>query len=171
MVTSDDNFNAVISVLEHLKGKDTIKALSLSDAGIVHGFKDKFKQIESYGIDMIFCNDDEAIAFSDANNVTEAVEFFKSKAYMTAITKGAEGSVVVKDGAEIHADAQKIIPVDTNGAGDMFAGSFMHAYLQNHDIQACAEFSNFASSKIVETFGPRLNKDGYAEVANKLRKS
>ena len=93
MVTSDDNFNAVISVLEHLKGKDTIKALSLSDAGIVHGFKDKFKQIESYGIDMIFCNDDEAIAFSDANDIMEAVEFFKSKAYMTAITKGAEGSV------------------------------------------------------------------------------
>ena len=26
-------------------------------------------------------------------------------------------------------------------------------------------------SKIVETFGPRLNKDGYEEVANKLRKS
>ena len=171
MVTSDDNFNAVISVLEHLKGKNTIKALSLSDAGIVHGFKDKFKQIESYGIDMIFCNDDEAIAFSDANDITEAVKFFKSKTYMTAITKGAEGSVIVIDGAEIHADAHKITPVDTNGAGDMFAGSFMHAYLQNHDIQTCAEFSNFASSKIVETFGPRLNKDGYAEVANKLRKS
>ena len=61
--------------------------------------------------------------------------------------------------------------VDTTGAGDMFAGSFMHAYLQNYDIQTCAEFSNFASSKIVETFGPRLNADGYAEVANKLRKS
>jgi len=171
MVTSDDNFNAVISVLEHLKGRDTIKALSLSDAGIVHGFKYKFKQIESYGIDMIFCNDDEAIAFSDSADIDGAMEFFKSKAYMTAITKGAQGSVVIKDGTEIHADAEKITPVDTNGAGDMFAGSFMHAYLQGYDIQACAEFSNFASSKIVETFGPRLNADGYAEVAKKLRKS
>ena len=171
MVTSNDNFNAVISVLEHLKGKDTIKALSLSDAGIVHGFKDKFEQIESYGIDMMFCNDDEAIAFSGADDIEGAIEFYKSKAYMTAITKGPEGSVVIKDGVEIYADAEKIIPVDTNGAGDMFAGSFMHAYLQNYDIQACAEFSNFASSKIVETFGPRLNTDGYEEVANKLRKS
>ena len=171
MVTSNDNFNAVISVLEHLKGKDTIKALSLSDAGIVHGFKDKFEQIESYGIDMIFCNDDEAIAFSGADDIEGAMEFYKSKAYMTAITKGSEGSVVIKDSVEIYADAEKIIPVDTNGAGDMFAGSFMHAYLQNYDIQACAEFSNFASSKIVETFGPRLNTDGYEEVANKLRKS
>ena len=64
MVTSDENFSAVISVLEHLKGKDVLKALSLSDAGIVHGFKDKFDLIESYGIDMIFCNDDEAVAFA-----------------------------------------------------------------------------------------------------------
>ena len=63
MVTSDDNFNAVISVLEHLKNKNTIKALSLSDAGIVHGFKEKFDQIVSYGVDMIFCNDDRAVAF------------------------------------------------------------------------------------------------------------
>ena len=79
MVTSDDNFNAVISVLEHLKGKDTIKALSLSDAGIVHGFKDKFKQIESYGIDMIFCNDDEAIAFSGANDVMKSYRVLQIK--------------------------------------------------------------------------------------------
>ena len=171
MVTSDDNFNAVISVLEHLKSKDTIKAMSLSDAGIVNGFKDKFEQIESYGIDMIFCNDDEAVAFSGAANIKEAVDFYKTKSYMTAITKGADGSIVIKNGSEIHADAKKIIPVDTNGAGDMFAGSFMHAYLQGYDIKACAEFSNFASSKIVETFGPRLSADGYAEVANKLRKS
>ena len=171
MVTSDDNFNAVISVLEHLKSKDTIKAMSLSDAGIVNGFKDKFEQIESYGIDMIFCNDDEAIAFSGAANIEEAVDFYKTKSYMTAITKGADGSVIIKNGSEIHADAIKIIPVDTNGAGDMFAGSFMHAYLQGYDTKACAEFSNFASSKIVETFGPRLSADGYAEVANKLRKS
>jgi sugar/nucleoside kinase (ribokinase family) len=47
----------------------------------------------------------------------------------------------------------------------------MHAYLQDNDLKTCAEFSNFASSKIVETFGPRLSADGYAEVANKLRKS
>ena len=170
MVTSDDNFNAVISVLEYLKGKNTIKALSLSDAGIVHGFKDKFKQIESYGIDMIFCNDDEAIAFSDANDISEAVEFYKSKPYMTAITKGAEGSVVVKEGVEIHADAEKIIPIDTNGAGDMFAGSFMYAYLQEMPLASCAKFSNYAASKVVETFGPRLSMDGYLAVKNNIQK-
>jgi len=168
MVTSDDNFNAVISTLEHLKGKDVLKALSLSDAGIVHGFKDKFDLIESYGIDMIFCNDDEAVAFSGKENLEDAIEYYKSKSYMTAVTKGADGSVIVQNGLEYLAPAEKITPVDTNGAGDMFAGSFMHAFLQGHDVEACAKFSNYASSKVVETFGPRLSSDGYAEVLNKL---
>ena len=168
MVTSDDNFNAVISTLEHLKGKDVLKALSLSDAGIVHGFKDKFDLIESYGIDMIFCNDDEAVAFSGKENLEDAIEYYKNKSYMTAVTKGADGSVVVQNGIEYLAPAEKITPVDTNGAGDMFAGSFMHAFLQGHDVEACAKFSNYASSKVVETFGPRLSSDGYAEVLNKL---
>ena len=171
MVTSDDNFNAVISVLEHLKGKDTIKALSLSDAGIVHGFRDKFELIESYGIDMIFCNDDEAVAFSNKENLNEAEEFYKSKSYMTVITKGSEGSIVVENGVTHIAEAEKITPIDTNGAGDMFAGSFMHAYIQGIDISDCAKFGNYASSKVVETFGPRLDSNGYQEVLIKLRKS
>ena len=171
MVTSDDNFNAVISTLEHLKGKDVLKALSLSDAGIVHGFKDKFDLIESYGIDMIFCNDDEAVAFSGTENLDEAINFYKAQPYMIAITKGSEGSIVIKDGEQIFSPAVEITPLDTNGAGDMYAGSFMHAYLNGYNLSECAEFSNYASSKVVETFGPRLTSEGYKEVSNKLKKS
>ncbi len=171
MVTSDENFNAVISVLENLKGSETLKALSLSDAGIVHGFKEKFDLIESYGIDMIFCNDDEAIAFSGKDSFNDAVEFYKSKSYMTAITKGSEGSVVIENDNVHLTKAEEITPIDTNGAGDMFAGSFMHAYLEGYDIQTCAKFSNYASSRVVETFGPRLDARGYSEVLNKLKKS
>tara|TARA_B100001109_G_scaffold141153_1_gene114945 strand:+ start:7810 stop:8811 length:1002 start_codon:yes stop_codon:yes gene_type:complete len=171
MVTSNENFSAVTSVLENINSKNTLKALSLSDAGIVHGFKEKFKQIESYGIDMIFCNDDEAIAFAGTNSLEEAIDFYKQQTYMIAITKGSEGSIVIQDGLEIYSPAEKIVPVDTNGAGDMYAGSFMHAYLNGFDLSECAKFSNYASSKVVETFGPRLAADGYKDVLNKLKKS
>ncbi|MBL32403.1 MAG: adenosine kinase [Gammaproteobacteria bacterium] len=171
MVTSDENFNAVTSVLDNIKDSKILKALSLSDAGIVMGFKDKFEKIENYGIDMIFCNDDEAIAFSGKENLEEAINFFKNSSYMIAITVGSKGSIVIKDGEAIVSPAVEINPIDTNGAGDMFAGSFMHAYLKGYGLAECSDFSNFASSKVVETFGPRLTKDGYAEVLNKLKKS
>ena len=171
MVTSEENFSAVTSVLDQLNNENTLKALSLSDAGIVGGFKDKFKEIESYGIDMIFCNDDEAIAYAETETLEDAVSFYKEQSYMIVITKGSKGSLVIKDRQEIFSPALTIEPVDTNGAGDMYAGSFMHAYLNGFDLLSCANFANFASSKIVETFGPRLTTDGYKEILKKLKKS
>ena len=53
----------------------------------------------------------------------------------------------------------------------MYAGSFMHAFLNGFNLSECADFSNYASSKVVQTFGPRLSSDGYENVLNKLRKS
>ena len=47
----------------------------------------------------------------------------------------------------------------------------MHAYLNNLPISDCAAFGNYASSKVVETFGPRLTSEGYEHVLNKLKKS
>ena len=54
---------------------------------------------------MIFCNDDEAIAFAGVENLEEAIEFYKKQSYMIAITKGAEGSIVIKDGKGIFSPA------------------------------------------------------------------
>ncbi|MDC3301570.1 adenosine kinase [Gammaproteobacteria bacterium] len=170
MVTSEENFNAVISVLEHLKGKNIIKALSLADAGLVKIFKDRFDKIESYGLDMIFCNDDEAIAFSQTQSIDEAISFYKQKEYITAVTRGADGSSVVTAGKVINTAAEKIDPIDTNGAGDMFAGSFMHAYLEGSNLSQCSSFANFASSLVVTTFGPRVSSEKYSQILNKLRK-
>ena len=89
---------------------------------------------------------------------------------MIGITKGAEGSIVIKDGKEIFSPAEQITAIYTNGAGEMYAGSFMHAFLNGCDISECARFSNYASSKVVETFGPRLTSEGYHDVLTKLRK-
>ena len=163
MVTSDENFSAVTSVLNHVKNENTKKALSLSDAGIVLGFRDKFAEIESYGIDMIFCNDDEAVAFAGTNDLDQAIEYFKSKSYMTAITKGSEGSVVISNGKKIFSPAEEIDPVDTNGAGDMFAGGVIHGLSEGWENAESVRFGNFLASKGVAEIGPRLKKNKYME--------
>ena len=72
----------------------------------------------------------------------------KQKEYITAITRGADGSSVVTAGKVIDTPAEKIDPIDTNGAGDMFAGSFMHAYLEGSNLSECSSFANVASSLV-----------------------
>ena len=172
MVTSEENYKVTLKALEHLQDFPDVKiALSLSDPGIVMGFKDKFNQIESFGLDYIFGNDDEAMAFVDAENIEEAFIKLQEKSYTSIITMGEQGSVVVTNNEIINTPNVNIDPIDTNGAGDMFAGSFLYALLQNHDLRSCAEFANFGASKVVETFGPRLTQEGYSEVLNNYKKN
>jgi len=162
MVTSEENYKVTLQALEHLKNFPDVKvALSLSDPGIVMGFKDKFNQIESFGLDYIFGNDDEAMAFVDAENIEEAFIKLQERSYTSIITMGEKGSVVVTNEEIINTPNVNIDPIDTNGAGDMFAGSFLYALLQNNDLRSCAEFANYGASKVVETFGPRLTREGY----------
>ena len=172
MVTSEENYKVTLQALNHLQNFPDVKiAFSLSDPGIVMGFKDKFHEMESYGLDYIFGNDDEAMAFVDAENIDEAFIKLQEKSYISIITMGEEGSVVVTKNEIINTPNVNIDPVDTNGAGDMFAGSFLYALLQNHDLKSCAEFANYGASKVVETFGPRLTQEGYREVLNNYKKS
>ena len=172
MVTSDENYQCVLKILNHLKKFPEVKiALSLSDPGIVAGFKNKFEEIAAFGLSYLFGNDDEAIAFVGATNIGEALEILQSRSYTSVITLGEEGSAVVSSNEVIKTPRVNIEPIDTNGAGDMFAGSFMYALLQDHDLKSCAEFANYGAARVVETFGPRLTKDGYQETLKSFQKS
>jgi sugar/nucleoside kinase (ribokinase family) len=172
MVTSEENYKVTLQALNHLQNFPDVKiAFSLSDPGIVMGFKNKFHEMESFGLDYIFGNDDEAMAFVDAENIDEAFTKLQEKPYTSIITTGEKGSSVITSDEIIHTPKVNIEPVDTNGAGDMFAGSFLYALLQNHDLRSCAEFANYGASKVVETFGPRLTREGYQEVLNNYKKS
>ena len=172
MVTSDENYQCVLDILNHLKGFPEVKiALSLSDPGIVAGFKNKFEEIESFGLSYLFGNDDEAMAFVGAADLNQAFDLLQSKNYTSIVTMGAEGSAVINSSEIIKTPRVNIEPVDTNGAGDMYAGSFMFALLQEHDLKACAEFANYGAARVVETFGPRLTKDGYQETLKSFQKS
>ena len=172
MVTSEENYKVALKALNHLKDFPDVKiALSLSDPGIVMGFKDKFHEIESFGLDYIFGNDDEAMAFVGSDSIEDAFVVLKKKSYVSIITMGEKGSAVVSNEEVINTPKVDIQAIDTNGAGDMFAGSFLYSLLQNDDLKTCAEFANYGASKVVETFGPRLTKDMYHEVLNNFKKS
>jgi len=174
MVTSPENYEVTLKTLNHLKNFPEVKiALSLSDPGLVVGFKEQFNKIESFGLDYLFGNKDEAITFTGAENLNSSLATLQSKPYTSIITMGAEGSVVVHENQIIKTSRYKNMgePIDTNGAGDMFAGSFMYALLQGNDLEACAKFANYGAAKIVETFGPRLTPDKYREVLNNYKKS
>ena len=77
------------------------------------------------------------------------------------ITRGAEGALTF-DGSELaEIPPHQVEAVDTNGAGDMFAGAFLYAITRGEDFPTAGRFASLAAGKIVANYGPRLPAADY----------
>ena len=157
LLTDDARAALIKDVVTTAKNAGVKVALSLSDPFVAQIFADNLRAVIGDGVDLVFCNKDEALAFTQTETFDEACEALKQSAKTFAVTDGAQG-VIVFDGQEtvivpgVPADA-----VDTNGAGDMFAGAFMYAVTAGRDFRWAAELANESAARVVGQFGPRLD--------------
>ncbi|WP_039915593.1 adenosine kinase [Cellvibrio mixtus] len=164
LVTSPTGRAAAIELRKQAEANNTRTALSLSDPAMVQFFRDGLIEMIGNGVDLIFCNKDEAIGFTQTQNIEEASEALKKYCKQFAITCGGDGALVF-DGKElIQVAGTPTKAVDTNGAGDMFAGAFLHAINHGKNFKTAAEFANKAAAKVVAQFGPRLKAEQHEEL-------
>jgi sugar/nucleoside kinase (ribokinase family) len=143
--------------------------LSLSDPLVVEVFSDNLTTIiHEDDIDLIFCNGDEARSFTGTHTIEAAAESLKQYAKTFAITRGPDGSLTY-DGQDIsYNKAVQTNAIDTNGAGDMFAGAFLHALISGREYSWAAQFANTASSIVVSSFGPRIKDIEYISLKSRF---
>jgi sugar/nucleoside kinase (ribokinase family) len=156
--TDDHRTAVVVSAVEFAKQQGVKIGLSLSDPFVAQLFYGNLKSVIGDGVDLIFCNKDEALAFTGANTVDQAAKELKAYTTTFVITDGANGATVFDGDSLIKVPGVKAKAIDTNGAGDMFAGTFLYAITSGANYQRAAELANQAAAKVVERFGPRLDK-------------
>ena len=168
LVTSESALKACYEAIEVAKAANTKIVISLSAAAIVNAFRDQMNSLIKLGCDMLFCNESEACAFSQHEDVIKAEEFLRSVSSQNLITLGKNGSMIW-DGSNLETiEGFEVKAVDTNGAGDIFAGSVLHKICEGHDLTSSAKFGCFAASKKVEKFGPRLSQEEYRSIYKKF---
>ncbi len=131
-------------------------ALTFSDPSMVKYFGAQMKDIVGASVDLLFCNDEEAMLFTGTSDIASAREELKGVAKRFAITLGANGALIYDGDTFIQIEPYKVTAVDTNGAGDMFAGAFLYAITHNHSYAEAGKLASLAASKVVSQWGPRL---------------
>lgn len=149
---------AAIEVRKTAEAAGVKTALTLSDINMVKFFKDGLLEIAGDGLDMAFANEDEARAMFDADSLEACVEGMKGLAKQFAITRGEHGAILYDGNKTIDIAAQKVDPIDTNGAGDIYAGSFMYGMTNGLAFEQCGELAGAAASKLITQFGARLTQ-------------
>lgn len=156
LVTSDTSRAAAIKVQELARKHGVKVAVTFSDPAMTQYFRDGLLEILGTGVDLLFCNEQEAKTMAQTDDLTQAINFLKQYAQSFVITLGAKGAIAFDGEQLIETAAEKITPVDTNGAGDMFAGAFLYAITHGHDFTAASRLAVAAAGLLITQFGPRL---------------
>lgn len=153
-----------IKAINFAKENGIKTAFSLSDPNMVKFCRDGLEQMIGKGVDLLFCNYDEATEYSNTNSLDEAIAQLKLMSKILVITLGDKGAVIVDQNNRIEINGNSVVAIDSNGAGDLFAGSFLHGLTSGLSIEKAGQLACYASAQLVTQFGPRLNDKNLAIV-------
>lgn len=164
LVASPTGCEAAI-VARKMANEHNIKvALSLSDPNMVSYFKPGLCDIIGEKVDILFCNEDEAVLFTESTDLEQAKERLKNYTRSFVITLGSRGALVYNGTEYSHVLPYKTTVLDTVGAGDVFAGVFLYGITHGFGYFHAADLANYAAAKVVAKFGPRLSQEEIDEV-------
>ncbi len=133
-------------------------AMSLSDLFCVERHKPNFLQLVKSKLDITFANEQEIMSLTNAQKFDEVVNFAKEVNKLIVITRGDKGAVAINKDEIVEYSAKKNLQIkDLTGAGDLFAGGFLHGLINNKSIEECLATGTEMSSKIIQIIGARLN--------------
>ena len=134
-------------------------ALTLSDPNMVQFFKDGLLQMAGSKLSMAFSNLAEAQLMFDCESVDDCAAGMKTLAEQFVITLGPDGALLHDGNETITVSAPRVEAIDSNGAGDMFAGSFLYGLTHGLEFRQCGELAARAASRLVTQYGPRLDAE------------
>jgi sugar/nucleoside kinase (ribokinase family) len=168
LVSSPTGKAAAITLRELAEKHGVKTSLSLSDPAMVHLFSDGLRDMIGKGVDLIFCNEQEAKGFTNSDSIEAAAEGLKQYAKTFAITRGARGALVYDGEDLLQIDPVPVKAIDTNGAGDMFAGAFLYAITHGHSYAVAGKLASHAAAQLVTQYGPRLPAAQHHEIKQRV---
>ena len=168
LVTDEARTLATKLAVDTAKANNVKVAISLSDPFVVAVFGDALREVIGDGVDLIFCNKDEAMAFTGSESLEAAAESLKQYTKTFAITDGANGAITFDGHTVNKSEGAEAKAIDTNGAGDMFAGAFLYAITCGKSYAWAASLANDCAARVVARFGPRLEQSEFDVVKAKF---
>lgn len=168
LVASETGFKAAMMAKEIAKANDVKVALTFSDPNMIKFFREKMNELLKGGIDLLFCNEDEAKEYTETSNLEEAKDALINVSKHFVMTEGSNGATVFDGDTYIDIEPYEVDAIDTNGAGDMFAGAFLYGITNGHSLAGSAKLASLASSKVVGQYGPRLSWAEMKEIMKKF---
>ncbi len=105
-------------------------------------------------LDILFLNEEEAQILSGKTDISQAIDHLGDNVPLVVVTQGEAGSLINNQGKVFQVPGIQVPhPVNSTGAGDSFAGTFLAIYLETGDARIAAQWGNAAGALNVQAIG------------------
>ena len=152
--------NAFLKAAKIAKNNNTKIILSLSDSFCVDRHRKSFLDLISNYVDIVFSNEEEIISLFKEDNFQACEKHLSSLCELLIVTLGSKGSLIINNDNLIDIKSRFLGDLlDTTGAGDIYAGGFIHGLINNYSLNDCGDIGSICSGYIITQIGSRSEKD------------
>ena len=169
LVTSEVSRNAVMKARQVARDNHIKIAMTFSDPSMAKYFQAGLQEMMGDGLDLLFCNEEELLTFTKAPGLMTAVQNLHPLVKKMVITRGAKGALVVNGDHHLDIAAVPTQAVDTNGAGDIFAGAFLYGMTHGLSDDQAGRLASLSASKMVSIYGARLSAEEHQEILKLIK--
>ena len=145
---------AKAAAIAHAAGRRV--ALSLSDPFCVERHRAAFRDLVDGHVDILFANEAEICSLYQTEDFAAAAAAVRGHVAIAALTRSAEGSLVLTAGEEHPVAAAPVARiVDTTGAGDLYAAGFLHGLTRGLPLPTCGRIGSLCAAEIISHVGAR----------------
>lgn len=144
-------------------------SLDLASYNVVEANLDFLKNIIENGVDIIFANEEEAKSFTGMEPL-DAVHQLAKHCHTAVVKIGSKGSLIKQSGQLYECGVIQANPIDTTGAGDLYASGFLYGFANDLSTRACGQLGALLSGKVIEVLGAGIPDSLWKDIHMEVQK-
>jgi sugar/nucleoside kinase (ribokinase family) len=138
-------------------------SIDLASYNVVEANRDFLLGIIEKYVDIVFANEEEAKAFT-GKDPEPALAEISSKCEIAVVKTGSEGSLVKRHGEQCKIGIIPVKPVDTTGAGDLYASGFLCGLAAGKSLEECGRLGALLAGNVIEVMGSKMDEDRWVGI-------
>jgi len=165
-----------LKAMQLAKQNGSMVSLDLGSFELVRQFKPLLLDMLRNYVDIVFSNSEEArelMGGVPGRDVPEKCVDYLAKYCKVAVVMMGKDGCWVKSGNEKYKCPADVVanPIDTTGAGDLFAAGFLYAYLQGYTLQQCARMGALSGKEVLFVMGAEVPMDRFSKIKARVNSS
>lgn len=161
------NHDLLEAILVKAKENNLKISIDLASYNVVEDNLDFLKEMVEKHVDIVFANEEEAKAFTGLEPM-EALHEIAKVCDIAIVKVGGDGSMIKQGDTIVNVGVDQIEPIDTTGAGDLYASGFLYGLVSGHNFDKSGKIGSLLASTVIQNIGAKISNDNWKVIKEKI---